>query len=103
MRISTVREFRDNASGMLRAKDPILVTRRGRLAGIFFPRPETTLPVELKREMFGILSAEIGRQVRKRGLSEDAILADFASWRKAKRKTARQSEPKTRREAGRGR
>lgn len=86
MRISTVREFRDNASGMLRAKDPILVTRRGKLAGIFFPRPESTLPVELKREMFGILSAEIGRQVRKRGLSEDAILADFAAWRQAKRK-----------------
>ena len=86
MRISTVREFRDNASGLLRAKDPILVTRRGRLAGIFFPRPETTLPVELKREMFGILSAEIGRQVRKRGLSEDEILADFTSWRQAKPK-----------------
>ncbi len=86
MRISTVREFRDNASGMLRAKDPILVTRRGRLAGIFFPRPESTLPVELKREMFGILSAEIGRQIRKRGWSEDEILADFATWRKAKRR-----------------
>jgi len=84
MRISTVREFRDNASGMLRAKDPILVTRRGRLAGIFFPRPETTLPVELKREMFGILSAEVARQIRRRGLSEQEILAGFASWRKAK-------------------
>lgn len=30
MKISTVREFRDNASGLLRSKDPILVTRRGR-------------------------------------------------------------------------
>jgi hypothetical protein len=89
MKISTVREFRDNASGMLRAKDPILVTRRGRLAGIFFPHPEATLPVELKREMFGILSSEIARQIRKRGLSEEEILADFASWRKAKRKTTR--------------
>src|SRR5215469_4969497 len=99
MKISTVREFRDNASGMLRAKDPILVTRRGRLAGIFFPRPETTLPVELKREMFGILSAEVARQVRKRGLNEEDVLADFAGWRKAKRQTRR----KTNREAGRGR
>ena len=99
MKISTVREFRDHASGMLRAKDPILVTRRGRLAGIFFPRPETTLPVELKREMFGILSAEVARQVRRRGMSEDEILADFASWRKAKR----QASGKTRRETGRGR
>ncbi len=80
MKISTVREFRDNASGMLRAKDPILVTRRGRLAGIFFPRPEATLPVELKREMFGILSAEVARQIRRRGLSEEEVLAGFASW-----------------------
>jgi len=95
MKISTVREFRDNASLMLRAKDPILVTRRGKLAGIFFPRPESTLPIELKREMFAILSAEVGRQVRKAGLSEDEVLADFESWRKARRKT--------RREAGSGR
>ena len=74
MKISTVREFRDNASGILRAKDPILVTRRGRLAGIFFPRPETTLPVELKREMFSILSAEVARRLlRKRGLKEEDI------------------------------
>jgi hypothetical protein len=84
---------------MLRAKDPILVTRRGRLAGIFFPRPETTLPVELKREMFAVLSAEIARQVRKRGLTEEDVLADFAEWRKAKRQSGR----KTNREAGRGR
>ncbi len=107
MRISTVREFRDNASGMLRAKDPILVTRRGKLAGIFFPRPEVTLPVELKREMFGILSAEIGRQLRKRGVSEEEVLADFASWRSAKRTAVRKTELQTgkkpSRATGRGR
>jgi NAD-dependent DNA ligase len=89
MKISTEREFRDNAAGMLRAKDPILVTRRGRLAGIFFPRPETTLPVELKREMFSALSAEVARQISKRGLSEEEILADFQSWRKKRREDSR--------------
>jgi len=107
MRISTVREFRDNASGMLRAKDPILVTRRGKLAGIFFPRPEATLPVELKREMFGILSAEIGRQFRKRGVSEEEVLADFAAWRNTKRAAVRKTElfaaKKSSRATGRGR
>jgi hypothetical protein len=88
MKISTVREFRDNAAGMLRAKDPILVTRRGRLAGIFFPRPESTLPVELKRELFAVLSAEVARQISKRGLSEEEILADFQSWRKKHREVS---------------
>lgn len=91
MRISTVREFRDNASGMLRSKDPILVTRRGRLAGIFFPRPETTFPLELKREMFSVLSAEVGRQLKARRLNENDVLADFDGWRETKRKARREA------------
>jgi hypothetical protein len=52
MRINTVREFRNKATGLLRSRTPILVTRRGRLVGIFFPVPEITLPVELKRELY---------------------------------------------------
>jgi hypothetical protein len=85
MKISTVREFQDDATGILRSKEPVLVTRRGRLAGIFFPRPETSLPTELKKELFAILSAEIARQIHERGLSENEILADFESWRKKRR------------------
>jgi len=89
MKISTVREFRDNASGYLRSRDPILVTRRGRLAGVFFPRPEASLPIELKRELFSVLSSEIARQLQKRGLTEDEVVAEFQSWRKRKRETRR--------------
>jgi len=89
MKISTVREFRDNATGLLRSKSPILVTRRGRLAGVFFPWPEGTLPIELKREMFSALSEQVRRQLTARGSSEGEVLADFASWRKNKRATGR--------------
>ncbi len=89
MRISTVREFRDNATGLLRSKDPILVTRRGRLAGVFFPRPEESLPIELKRELFSVLSSEVARELKKRQISEKDILRDFKSWRKNRRETRR--------------
>ena len=89
MKISSVREFRDNATGLLRSKDPILVTRRGRLAGVFFPWPEGTMPIELKREVFSIISAAVRRQVEKRGLTEDEIEKDFRSWRKSRRETRR--------------
>ena len=89
MKISTVREFRDNATGLLRSKDPILVTRRGRLAGVFFPWPEGTMPIELKREVFSVLSAEVRRQVEKQGLDEEEIVKDFDSWRKSRRETRR--------------
>jgi hypothetical protein len=89
LKIATVREFRDQASGLLRSGDPILITRRGRLAGIFFPQPESSLPIELKREIFPILSAEIGRRIRKEGLAEDEVEADFDAWRKRKREARR--------------
>jgi len=87
MKISTVREFRDNATGLLRSKSPILVTRRGRLAGVFFPWPESTLPLDFKKELFSVLSSEVGRQVKKRGLTGEAVQADFESWRKDLRET----------------
>lgn len=85
MKISTVREFRDKATGLLRSKDPILVTRRGRLAGVFFPLQQSFLPVELKDALFAMLTSEIARQVKRRGGSEEAILADFERWRKGRR------------------
>ncbi len=89
MKISTVREFRDNATGYLRSKDPILVTRRGRLAGVFFPHPEATLPIEFKRELFAVLGSEVVRQIKQRGLREEEIIAGFQAWRKSKRETRR--------------
>jgi hypothetical protein len=89
MRVATVREFRDTASELLRSKNPFLVTRRGRLAGIFFPSPESTLPIELKRELFPVLSAEIGRQMRRIGVSEKEIQEDFKAWRRARRAAGR--------------
>ena len=89
MKISTVREFRDNATGLLRSKDPILVTRRGRLAGIFFPWPEGTMPLELKREVYSILSQQLREQLDSRNLSEDEVLGDFKAWRKNKRAARR--------------
>ncbi len=89
MKISTVREFRDGATGLLRSKDPVLVTRRGRLAGVFFPCPQATLPLEMKRELFGMLSEAVRRQIKRRGLREREVLQDFEIWRKERRATRR--------------
>jgi len=59
------------------------------MAGVFFPSPQGSLPVDLKRELFEKLSAEISRQLSKRGETEEAILSDFDHWRKARRETRR--------------
>jgi len=89
MRISTVREFRDHATGLLRSTDPVLVTRRGRLAGIFLPWKENSLPIDLRRELFSMLTSAVARQIKLKGLTEEDILQDFARWRKGRRATRR--------------
>jgi len=89
MRISSVREFRDQATTLLRSEDPVLVTRRGRVAGVFLPWREATLPVDLRRELFTMLTAEIASQLKRKRVTESAILRDFARWRKGRRETGR--------------
>jgi hypothetical protein len=89
MRISTVRDFRDRATTLFRSEDPILVTRRGKVAGVFLPWKGESLPVDFKRELFAMLTAEIARQLKKKRVSEKAILQDFDRWKKARRETGR--------------
>jgi hypothetical protein len=74
---------------LLRSKDPILVTRRGRIIGVFFPWQKGALPVELKHDLFAMLSTEIAHQIKRRGTSEKEVLADFEHWRKGRRETRR--------------
>jgi hypothetical protein len=89
MKISTVRDFRDHATTLMRDEEPLLVTRRGRLAGVFFPWTESTLPVDLKRELFLALTADIAKQVAKAKIDEDEVQANFAEWRKKRRAAGR--------------
>ena len=65
------------------------MTRRGRLAGIFFPRPEMTLPLELKRELYEMLSSESARELKQRGVTEEDVLKDFEASRRKPRAAGR--------------
>jgi hypothetical protein len=86
MKIIPLRELCCSVRGQKRSTEPILLTHCGRPAGIFFP----VLQFERKREMFTLLSSEIARQIRRRGLNEKQILIDFESRRKGRRKVGLQ-------------
>jgi hypothetical protein len=85
MIIAGVREFRDKVNEMLRSREPILVMRRGEVTGLYFPFPTQTLPIEFKRELFEIITEEIGRRLRKAGIAEEDILEDFEKAKKSRR------------------
>ena len=103
MRLTSVKEFRDKATRMSRSTEPILVLRHGDLAGIYFPQPGRTLPLEFKRELFAVLSADIAQRLQATGAREEEVLSDFKSWRKGRREARRRRErPALRRDRRRG-
>jgi hypothetical protein len=86
MRTATVREFRDRATVLLRGRDPILVTRRGKIVGFFVPAAGAVVPLDIRREVFYAVTSAVRRMVRSRGLAEKGIVADFEATRKTRRR-----------------
>lgn len=86
MKTATVREFRDHATTFLKAEEPVLVTRRGKIVGFFVPAAGPTLPLEIKKELFYALTGEIRTFMKARRLTEEGILADFEAARKSRRR-----------------
>lgn len=86
MRTATVREFRDQATKLLKETEPILVTRRGRIVGFYLPATGTSLPLEIKRDLFYVLTRSIRRMMKERGVAEETVLADFEETRTARRR-----------------
>jgi hypothetical protein len=86
MKTATVREFRDRATSFLKDEEPIIVTRHGKIIGFFLPATGGALPVEIKKDLFYTLTREIRVKMKERGVTEEAVLADFEKTRKARRR-----------------
>lgn len=86
MELATVKEFRDQATKFLRSRDPVLITRRGKPAGIYVALQEgQDLPLDFRKELLLALAAQVKRSMESRGLTETALLDDFETSRKARR------------------
>jgi len=86
MRTATVREFRDQATKVFKEAEPILITRRGRIVGFYLPATGASLPLEIKKDLFYVLTRAMRRKMKARDVTEERILADFEGTRKARRR-----------------
>jgi hypothetical protein len=85
VRVTGVREFRARAPKLLRGRDIVLITRHGKLSGLFVPLSDPEeLPVELRKEILRRLGTAIARHLKKRGVTEGKAQSDFEAWRKAR-------------------
>ncbi|MBI5026655.1 MAG: hypothetical protein HZC12_08050 [Nitrospirae bacterium] len=87
MKVATVREFRDKATSYFKEEEPILVTRHGKVTGLYLPieHPES-FPIELRKELVIRFGEAISRSLAKKGITEGKLLADFESFKKARRR-----------------
>ena len=82
MRLTTVKEFRDQATKFLRSQDPVLITRRGKPAGIYISlQEEGDLPFEFRKELMLALVGKVKESLQEHGLTEQDILSDFETTR----------------------
>jgi len=86
MKILSVKEFRDSATKALRSKEPLLIMRRGEVAGIFFPTPLDSVPFEFKKDIFVTLTDSIRKKLLAQGVKEEDVLEDFEKHRKVRRR-----------------
>jgi hypothetical protein len=85
MKVTTLRDFRDRATTMLRSRDLVLITRNGLPAGFFVPWDQPELPDDAKREIYVGLSRQARHELKAKGLTERQVLADFRTARRARR------------------
>lgn len=86
MKLLSVKEFRDSATKALKSKEPLIIMRRGEVAGIYFPVPLGSVPFELKKDIFISLTASIKKRLEAQGIKEKDILDDFEKHRKTHRR-----------------
>jgi|LGOV01.1.fsa_nt_gb antitoxin (DNA-binding transcriptional repressor) of toxin-antitoxin stability system len=87
MRITNVREFRNKATAIFKQDEPIIITRHGKVVGLFLPLEESdTLPVELKRELLKKFGEYISKTLEMKRVTEGEILEDFESFKKGRRR-----------------
>ena len=87
MDFHTVHEFRNRVSDMLRAKGPVVITRRGKVAGVFVPSPDGQIPADLRREVFIAVTDRLSRQRELMGITEEQIAADIEELHRKRRAT----------------
>ncbi len=86
MKIASVSEFRDKVAQMFRSREPILVLKRGELAGLYFPYPHKTLPRGFQLQLFQEITCSIAERLTQAGVREEEILEDFETHQKARRR-----------------
>ena len=86
MKIAGIREIREQSAKYLSGAEPFLVTKHGKISGVFIPldTPDR-LPDDWRKEISAALSRRLSGLLDLRGVSEEALGEDFREYRRRRR------------------
>ena len=86
VKVAGIREIHARSAALLGGDEPVLVTRHGRIAGVYVPLDVLDrLPMDLRRALVSVLGPQLSRLVDRRGVTEATITGHFRAHRKRRR------------------
>jgi len=86
MRVAGIREFRARLSKFLSGDEPVLLTRHGKLSGVYLPLEDAKrIPDDLRTELAGVLGRHLAQVLEAKGVTEAEIERDFDAHRRRRR------------------
>ncbi|MBM3294952.1 MAG: type II toxin-antitoxin system Phd/YefM family antitoxin [Candidatus Aminicenantes bacterium] len=86
MKIAGVREIREKTASYLSGREPFLVTKHGKISGVYVPlESPDRLPDEWRKEIGRLLSLHFAKILESKGVSDQDIAEDFRGFRRRRR------------------
>ena len=86
MKVTGIRELRTRTAVWLGSGEPVLVTKHGKVSGVYVPLDEPDrLPDELRRELTGVVGKHLAKALERKGVTERAVKEDFRAYRRRRR------------------
>lgn len=86
MKIAGIREMRARSADLLGGDEPIIVTKHGKVSGIYLPLEEADrLPEDLGRKLASVLGNHLSKLLAAQGITNTDLVRDFSEYRKRRR------------------
>jgi antitoxin (DNA-binding transcriptional repressor) of toxin-antitoxin stability system len=86
MKVTGIRELRTRTAVLLGSGEPVLVTKHGKVSGVYVPLDEPDrLPADLRRELTGVVGKHLAKALERKGVTERDVKEDFRAHRRRRR------------------
>ena len=86
MKVAGIRELRSKTAVLFGRGEPLLVTRHGKVSGVYVPLDEADrLPDDLRRDLTAVLGKYLAGALARKGVTERHIKEDFDAYRRRRR------------------